>query len=359
MNTPFEKLEYIFYSAKELSKKELFALFDAIQVPKEDCWRTIYRMIFDVKIDSDANLDRKINRTQLEPIMKKAIKNAKNKAFSEKALLDLIKDYNTASFSVCHNQLTDVLNELGNLTKEFKSMSMKRQGNVKDLESATVSVVESELSIEDKIKLIKSKFKKMVNMFQEDLVTLDQMSHTDHLTGLYNRRFFDEQLSIEVVQALKEKSWLNLLMVDIDDFKLFNDTYGHPVGDQALKIVAKNIRIACHDESNKTGIDFFPTRYGGEEFAIILPAVDEKESLNIAKIIQTKISNYTFVIRNKKGMIKYANLRLTVSIGVATLNHNYSKKQGIRTLTQNADDAMFEAKKSGKNCIKNSVERDL
>ena len=290
--------------------------------------------------------------------MKKAIKNARNKAFSEDALLDLIKDYNTASFSVCHNQLTDVLNELGNLTSEFKSMSKKNQEKVKALESDTVLVVESALSIENKVKLIKSKFKKIINMFQEDLVKLDQINHTDHLTGLYNRRFFDEQLNIEVFQALKEKSWLNLLMVDIDDFKLFNDTYGHLVGDQALKIVAKKIRIACHDESSKTEIDFFPTRYGGEEFAIILPAVDEKEALDIAKIIQTKISNYTFVIRNKKGMIKYENLKLTVSIGLAVLNHNYSKKQGIKVLTQNADDAMFEAKKAGKNCIKSSAECD-
>jgi diguanylate cyclase (GGDEF)-like protein len=352
MSTPFEKLENIFLLEKELPQKELFTLFDAIQVPKEDCWRTIYRLIFDVKIDFDSTLDRKIARTKLEPIMKKALRSARDKVFSEKTLLDLIKDYNTASFSVCHNQLTDVLNVLGDLTKEFTSMSVKRYGKVKKLELDTVSVLESDLSIDDKIKSIKSKFKIIINKFQEDLVKLNQMNHTDHLTGLSNRRFFDKQLNIEVVQALEERTWLNLLMIDIDDFKLFNDTYGHPLGDQALKIVAKNIRIACHDASSKMGIEFFPTRYGGEEFTIILPAVDKKEALDIAEIIQTKISDYTFVIRNKKGMIKHENLKLTVSIGLATLNHKYDKKQGINALVQDADAAMFEAKKAGKNCIK-------
>jgi len=359
MNTPFEKLEHIFYKKQDLSGKELSSLFDAINIPQGNCWRTIYRVIFDFKIDLNSKTDRKITRIQLEPIMKKALKNAGNKNFSQEALLDLVRDYNIISFSVCHEQITEVLIELGNLTKEFKSMSVKGHGRIKNLESDTISVVEQDLSIEDKIKLIKSKFKETISVFQEDLVKLDHLTHTDHLTGLYNRRFFDEQLSKEVSQALKERTWLNLLMIDIDDFKRFNDTYGHLIGDQALKIVAKNIQIVCHDESGRTGIDFFPARYGGEEFTVILPAVDENQALTIAETIQTKISNYMFVIRNKKGRIKHKDLKLTVSIGLADLHHDYNKKQGIKTLIEEADIAMFKAKKDGKNCIKCMNESDL
>ncbi len=358
MNTPFEKLETIFYTKKELSKKELFSLFDAVQIPKEVCWRTIYRVIFDSKIDLTSTTDRKITRTQLEPIMKKALKNARDNVFSENSLLELIRDYNTITFSICHKQITEVLNELGSLTKEFKSMGARGQGRMKNLESDTISVVELDLSIDGKVELIKSKFKETINVFQKDLVKLDHLIHTDHLTGLYNRRFFDEKLNLEVSQALKGKTCLTLLMIDIDDFKQFNDTYGHLIGDQALKIVSKNIQIICNDESSKEGIGFVPARYGGEEFTVILPGVDESRALNIAEIIQTKISNYMFVIRNKKGRIKQDNLKLTVSTGLATLNHNYNKKQGVTDLVENADAAMFEAKKAGKDCIKVSMEPD-
>jgi len=359
MNTPFEKLETIFYAKKSLSKNELFSLFDRVKIPEEVCWRTIYRAMFDARIDLDSNRDRKITRTQLEPLMKKALKNARDNIFSENRLLDLIKDYNTISFSVCHKQITEVLKELGSLTKEFKSMSVRGQGRIKNLESDTISVVELDLSLDDKIKLIKSKFKETIEVFQDDLVKLDHLTHTDHLTNLYNRRFFDERLNLEASQALKKRTCLNLLMIDIDDFKSFNDTYGHPIGDQALKIVSKNIQIVCHDESGRAGIDFFPARYGGEEFTVILPEVDESQALNIAEIIKTKISNYMFVIRNKKGRILHENLKLTVSTGLATLNHKYNKKQGMKDLVENADAAMFEAKKAGKNCVKVSIESDL
>jgi diguanylate cyclase (GGDEF)-like protein len=352
MKTPFNVLESIYYEKKQVSESDLFSLFDAAQIPKEACWRTIYRMIFDVKFNVTSSPEQKITRLQLESIMKKALKNAKENAFSESHLLDLIEDYNAVTFSVCHSRLSDVLTELDSLTKEFKSMSEKKSGTVKKLESDTISAVQSNLSLDEKVKLIKSGFKETINMFQEDLVKLDQMSHTDHLTGLHNRRFFDDRLDMEVAQALKEKTWLNLLMIDIDDFKQFNDTYGHPIGDQALKTISKNIGLVCSDESQKTGIDFFPARYGGEEFCIILPAIDGKQALDIAQMIQTKISNYMFVLRDKKGQIRHEDIKLTVSIGMASLNHQYNKKQGTADLLENADSAMFEAKKAGKNTIK-------
>ena len=351
MNTPFEEFERIFEAKKEISSKELFTLFDAVHVPEGGCWRTIYRIIFDTAIDIDSNPDGKIPREQLGPVMKMALELVKEKDFTEPGLLNLIKAYSTVSHAVCHNQILDILNELNEVTREFRAMSVKSQEKVRDLASETISAVESELSVEDKVNLIKSKFKETISLFREDLVRLDQISHTDHLTGLFNRRFFDEQLSMEVSLALKEKTWLNLLMIDIDDFKLFNDTYGHLIGDQALKTVAKNIRLGCRDKSGKTGIEFFPTRYGGEEFAVILPAIDEMEAFHVAESIQTKIGNYTFIIRNKKGIIKHENLKLTVSIGVAALRHTYHKKQAVTALVQDADTAMFEAKKAGKNCI--------
>ncbi len=352
MNTPFDKLEQLFEKQKEISREDLFSLFDEAGIPREICWRAIYRIIFDKNINLISELDPAITKTQFEPLLERALDNAQKGAYTEKALLALIKEYSSITFSIYNSQLTGVLDDMDKLTSEFKTMSTQRQKTVKALESETVIAVESDISIDDKIKRIKSKFRKTIQMFQRDIVKLDQMNHTDHLTGLYNRRFFDEQLLTEFFQATTEKTWLNLLMMDIDDFKRFNDRYGHMVGDQALKTIAKNIRDVCEEEMGKTGLFFFPTRYGGEEFTIILPAVDQNDALNIAEKIRTKISNYSFVIRNKEGKIKHKNLSLTVSVGVASLDHGQDRNQGIKMLIKNADTAMYQAKKAGKNCIK-------
>jgi len=356
MNESLKTLEQLFYKKTNISKIDLFNLFDSVGIPKETGWRTIYRIIFDIKINSNSTLDQRISRTLLEGIMRKALENIENQDFSETALSTLIKDYNSVFFSICQNKLKDVLDELYDLTNEFKSMTTEKQENIKNLETETVMTMVSELSVEDKITLIKSKFKKTMTLFQADLVKLDQMTNTDHLTGLYNRRFFDDQINIQVSQSLKEKTWLTLLMIDIDDFKQFNDNFGHLVGDQALKTVAKNLQIVCHDESTRNGIEFFPIRHGGEEFAVILPAIEINEAFNIAEKIRNKIKNYSFVIRNKKGKIKFDNLNLTVSIGLSVLNHRHAIMDGIKALIENADAAMYDAKKTGKNCLKIRVE---
>lgn len=356
MNDPFKELHQLFYKKTKLSKKDLFFLFDEAGIPKESCWRTLYRMIFDIKINSHPSLDQRIPRALLEPVMIKSLENAKNKNFSEAAMLTLIKDYHSASSSTCENRLKAVVDELYELTNEFRSMTLEKQENIKTLESETVTVMESDIDLENKIKLIKSKFKNTMTLFKTDLVKLGQMSNTDHLTGLYNRRFFDKQLDIEASQSLKEKTWLNLLMIDIDDFKKFNDTYGHQIGDQAIRIVSKNIQIICDDELSSNGILFFPSRYGGEEFAVILPAIDINEAFTIAETIRKKINGYSFVVRDKKGGIKHNNLNLTVSIGLGVFNHRHTKGNGIKALIENADAAMYDAKKAGKNCVKIRIE---
>ena len=145
MNTSLDKLEQIFYK-KKLSEKELLSLFDKIGIPKDTCWRTIFKMIF----HADSNIDRKLTKSQLEPIMEKSLKYARKGMFTEKTLRSLIKEYNAMSFSVCDNQLTGILNELDLLTNQFKSKSAERCEKIKELESETVTTVESDLSLEKK-----------------------------------------------------------------------------------------------------------------------------------------------------------------------------------------------------------------
>lgn len=352
MEKSFKKLEKAFYENTVFSDQEMSALFDTIGLPAHGGWRAVYQVIFDARVNVFADNESQMTKARLEPVMKAAFKHAREKDFSQDTLFSLIKDYNIASYQVCHNQLTNVINELDELTAEFKASHLSKQKKVEKLESETVSTVRSKLSIEEKIKLIKAGFKETISTFHDDIAKLDLMTNTDHLTGLYNRRFFDEQLTLEVFQAHKEKTWLNLLMIDIDDFKHFNDTYGHLIGDQALKIIAKNIRTSCYEASEKIGLCFFPTRYGGEEFAIILPAIDGKQALNIAETIRSKVKDYIFVIRDNKGKIKHKNLSLTISIGMAALDHSQTQKRAIKVLIKSADAAMYEAKKAGKNCVR-------
>ena len=352
MDTSVTRLRNIFLNEKEVPKSALFTVFDRVGIPSDTCWRTLYRMIFDARINYNPIAEKSVSRQQLVPVMNQALLNIEKGDFSEKALLALIKNYNTAFVSVCQSELTEAINELDGLTSEFKNICHDRQDKVETLETDTLQAVQSNTSIEEKIRTIKSKFKATIEYFQEDVNKLDYISNTDHLTGLYNRRFFDEKLVEEAEQAVSEKTWLNLLMIDIDNFKRFNDDYGHLIGDQALKTVAKNISLACSEESARTGIPYHTVRYGGEEFAVIIPAVDITEAEKIGELIREKISEYTFVIRGKHGSIKHDNIKLTVSIGVAGFSHQEGKNSGVRGLIHNADQAMFAAKKSGKNRVK-------
>ncbi|THB78656.1 MAG: GGDEF domain-containing protein [Desulfobacteraceae bacterium] len=352
MSKTYATLENLFYHQEDMPSEDILLLLNDIGVPEEVCWRTIYRIIFDPGVNLNANMDQAITRRQLEPVMKKALDNSRKNVYTDKALVALIADYHKATFSVCHQQLSDVLSDLDNLLSEFKSMSLSKKEKVEALESDTISTIQSDLSIEEKTRLIKSRFKETIDMFQKDMEVLDQKTHTDHMTGLYNRRFFDEQLEMEAIQALKEKTWLNLLMIDIDDFKRFNDKFGHVIGDQALKIIAKHIQGVCSDETRKTGMFFYPTRYGGEEFAVIVPAVDQKDAFHVAESIREKVADYTFVIRNKEGKIMHKNLNLTISVGVAALNHVLADELVMEQLVEDADSAMYEAKKAGKNRVR-------
>jgi len=153
---------------------------------------------------------------------------------------------------------------------------------------------------------------------------------TDKLTGLYNRGYFMEAIEREIQRARVDKKSTSLLIFDIDDFKKYNDTYGHPEGDQVLVKVADCLRhnvrpgdIAC--------------RYGGEEFVIILPGANTDASYKRAEHLRQAVQDSS---------------PLTISIGVVScLNSSASAE----TLLKEADKAMYKAKETGKNRTVNSV----
>lgn len=167
---------------------------------------------------------------------------------------------------------------------------------------------------------------------------LQKLNGLDGLTGIANRRKFDDQLAVEWQRAIRNKYPLALLMCDIDHFKHYNDTYGHQGGDQCLKRVA-----AVLTEQLRRPGDLV-ARYGGEEFAIILPDTTIEGAVYIAHICRKKLQSLD--IRNQ-GVVP--NELVTISVGVADARP--SEQGTTHSLIQAADKALYAAKHQGRNTV--------
>ncbi|WP_213776055.1 GGDEF domain-containing protein [Caballeronia sp. dw_276] len=170
---------------------------------------------------------------------------------------------------------------------------------------------------------------------QEELVRL---AGTDALTGLPNRRAFDERMDEEWRRARRSNTAVSVLFIDVDYFKAYNDNYGHAVGDDALAAVAECIALSVRRPGD------IPARYGGEEFVVLLPDTQIDGALHIAETIRTRIR--TRSIAHRGSVIG----RLTVSIGCATAAP--PGLGGAYGLLSAADQQLYEAKAAGRDCVR-------
>lgn len=157
---------------------------------------------------------------------------------------------------------------------------------------------------------------------------------TDALTGLYNRRYIFNELENQLKIARRNERALSIAVLDIDNFKQINDTYGHPAGDEFLKKVAFVINHSLREQD-------IPGRIGGEEFLIVLPETNQSGAFNMANRIRLQIEASDINYNGNK-------IRATISAGVSQCNR---KTRTAQTLFQAADRALYEAKKSGKNKV--------
>ncbi len=168
---------------------------------------------------------------------------------------------------------------------------------------------------------------------------LSAAAATDGLTGLANRRAFDEYLNDELKRSSRGSLPLSLILMDIDRFKAFNDTYGHPAGDECIKIVA-----ACLQDVARRPSDM-AARYGGEELALVLPLTNEEQALRIAQRLQTLIHERAVPhIGSEKGIV-------TASIGVTSLEMGDSTDLTPAQFVCRADDALYQAKGAGRDMV--------
>jgi diguanylate cyclase (GGDEF)-like protein len=162
-----------------------------------------------------------------------------------------------------------------------------------------------------------------------------KMSITDGLTGLFNHREFYQQLRRELERARRYRHTVSLLVIDVDDFKRFNDRFGHLAGDLALRKISDLLRNCARATD-------IVARYGGEEFAVILPESTAGGALMLAERIKTEVAGCNFLPQAA------TEIRLTVSIGIYTAEEGAVSED---QMVSYADEAAYSAKHAGKNCV--------
>lgn len=179
---------------------------------------------------------------------------------------------------------------------------------------------------EKELKTICKSNKHLLKINTELLATM----HTDALTGLQNRRKFEEFFAQEYKRAKRYNQAFSLIILDIDNFKIVNDTFGHQQGDEVLKTVSSTIRKKLRDSD-------FGARWGGEEFIIILPNTDAlSAATQVAERIRAEIEAHDF-----------GKFKITISSGIA----QFANGVAAEALIKAADDALYASKRSGKNKI--------
>ncbi len=159
---------------------------------------------------------------------------------------------------------------------------------------------------------------------------LERLSTSDSLTGLYNRRYLTQRLSQELLRSYRHKGAFSVLMADVDEFKKYNDAFGHPAGDEVLKKVATILLNSTRDED-------CTARYGGEEFAVLLTGTSGEVANEVAERIRARVESHQF-----------AGRKITLSIGIAEFPNDGETAEEV---IANADEALYTAKRAGRNRV--------
>ena len=180
------------------------------------------------------------------------------------------------------------------------------------------------------------KKKAYLDSLKNEYASAVQTAITDKLTGLYNRAYFEHFINLEIKRAERQTAFLSLIMMDIDDFKKYNDTLGHLAGDRILRDVGKLVRKSIRE------IDL-AARYGGEEFVLVLPNTNIGGAVVVAERLKQIIVDHTFAPEDT-----LPGKRFTASMGIAEYP---TEAITVNDLIQSADEQLYRAKNAGKDCI--------
>ncbi|MDW8322240.1 MAG: diguanylate cyclase [Armatimonadota bacterium] len=218
------------------------------------------------------------------------------------------------------------------------------EGNVVGAISANIDITERKRQQQlieeqrDELEAQNENLQQMTARLAEVNAQLERMAVTDGLTELPNHRVFRERLWREFLWALERDRPLSVLLLDVDHFKQFNDTYGHQAGDEVLRKVALTLRQRCEGT-------IFPARYGGEEFVALLPDMDAHTATQFAERLRQSIADAPCCYR-----------QITVSIGVSTLDIHTLNPE---SLVEEADRALYISKRNGRNRVSHAQVEDI
>jgi diguanylate cyclase len=246
--------------------------------------------------------------------------------------------------------IKSLFNKIHQLNDETKVFAESLEGYNQQLhDNPTVDVLnEIIVNISSEVDLVISHNEEMksnlntldfeLSRLKEEMDNLSKVAMTDELTSLNNRRAYELFAFEQVAKFNQTQTVFSLLMIDIDLFKGFNDTYGHLIGDKVLAYVALSLKQGVK------GADFV-ARYGGEEFVILLPGTDLQDAVTLANNLRELVSQKQLTVGKEK---KQQLGKVTVSIGVASIQTG----DDADTLLSRADEKLYEAKQSGRDCVK-------
>jgi len=234
------------------------------------------------------------------------------------------------------SEMSQGINGANSLTDMKVDVNERLLKIAKTLEKKTKLEEEQRQVLQNKLDTMSAQVKQLElqsQNFEKRMQEQQAKSLQDALTKLGNRAAFDEYFAKEIVRFHHKKFDLAITVIDLDDFKRINDTYGHTAGDKTLQVIANTLKKVI-------GNDAFIGRYGGEEFVIIFSGVDKVTVMNRLNILRKKVASLPFTFKNNR-------VSITLSIGVSLVQ----KDDNVHSSFERADTALYQAKKDGKNRV--------
>lgn len=324
-------------------------LFERLGVPREDRWRSLLSCLRSTQKYSYYSQEQK------KAVATLLIKTLENSIFTDETYTAVLREYQTILASSYAKRLEKALKESADLADDFRKSVYKHKGAVEGLEEKSVAAVQSGTNPDEIVSQLRNTFQDIISMMQKDAERLDLICKTDSLTGLFNRRAFDESLASRAAAWKNEDVPLCLLFLDIDNLKNFNDRFGHRIGDQALQTFSQIMQDVAHRGYSEEEVSC--CRFGGDEFAILLSGNAVFYVDDIAQSIRSRLETYDFVIRDNQGRIINRNVQMTVSCGFA-FAEDFEFENLVGLLLDAADAALYEAKERGRNKIVKYVKKE-
>ena len=259
----------------------------------------------------------------------------------QNAAIELISEQLVEEMKNVLDNLSGAHQVTGNYGESLASLSgtLTQENNLSDLHPAISAVVTATQKMADENQALGNQLSASsseISQLRTNLEDMRQQAMTDGLTGIANRKCFDQEMEKAIQYAQETDSPVCLLMLDIDHFKKFNDTHGHQMGDRVLQLLARILKDTVKGQDT-------PARYGGEEFSIILPETELNGAVGLANSLRERVFRRDLVNKSTGASLG----KITFSVGAS----QYQPKETSEDFIARADKALYEAKKAGRDRV--------